>query len=35
MAAKEVGIDFSQLVCRILDTSLEVAAAGGREADCA
>jgi D-alanine-D-alanine ligase len=35
MAAKAVGIDFSQLVCRILDTSLEVAAAGGREADCA
>jgi len=35
MAAKAVGIDFSQLVCRILDSSLEPAAAGGREADCA
>lgn len=29
MAAKAAGIDFSQLVCRILDTSL-----GNREADC-
>jgi len=35
MAAKAVGIDFSQLVCRILDSSLEPAEAGGREADCA
>jgi D-alanine-D-alanine ligase len=35
MAAKAVGIDFSQLVCRILDSSLEQAEAGGREADCA
>jgi D-alanine-D-alanine ligase len=34
MAAKAAGIDFSQLVCRILDTSLEPAAAAGREADC-
>jgi D-alanine-D-alanine ligase len=35
MAAKAAGIDFSQLVCRILDTSLEAAAADSREADCA
>jgi D-alanine-D-alanine ligase len=35
MAAKAAGIDFSQLVCRILDSSLEPAAAGSREADCA
>jgi D-alanine-D-alanine ligase len=35
MAAKAAGIDFTQLVCRILDTSLEAAAAGSREADCA
>lgn len=35
MAAKAAGIDFSQLVCRILDASLELAAAKHREADCA
>jgi D-alanine-D-alanine ligase len=35
MAAKAVGIDFSQLVCRILDSSLVPAAADDREADCA
>jgi D-alanine-D-alanine ligase len=35
MAAKAAGIDFGQLVCRILDTSLEPAAAGNREVDCA
>jgi len=35
MAAKAAGINFSQLVCSILDTSLEPAAVGSREADCA
>jgi len=35
MAAHAAGIDFSQLVCRILDTSLEQVSASGREADCA
>ena len=35
MAAKATGIDFGQLVCRILDASLEIPAANGREADCA
>ena len=35
MAAQAAGIDFSQLACRILDTSLEQVLAGGREADCA
>ena len=32
MAARAAGIDFSQLVCRILDTSLEAAVPAGREA---
>ena len=35
MAAKAAGINFSQLVCSILDTSLEPAAVSSREADCA
>ena len=35
MAARAQGIDFSQLVCRILDASLAVEAAPGKEADCA
>jgi D-alanine-D-alanine ligase len=35
MAAQASGVDFSQLACRILDTSLEQVSAGGREADCA
>jgi D-alanine-D-alanine ligase len=35
MAAQAAGIDFSQLVCGILDSSLEPAAVGSREADCA
>ncbi|HAJ92550.1 MAG TPA: D-alanine--D-alanine ligase [Gammaproteobacteria bacterium] len=35
MAAKAAGIDFSQLICSILDTSLESVAADSREADCA
>jgi len=35
MSAKTAGIDFSQLVCRILDTSLEPAAVVSRETDCA
>ena len=35
MAAQATGLDFSQLVCRILDTSLESVAAADREADCA
>lgn len=35
MAAQAAGIDFGQLVCRILDTSLEAAAVGRGEADCA
>ena len=33
MAAKAAGIDFTRLVCRILDTSLEPAAVAGREAE--
>ena len=35
MAAKAAGINFSQLVCRILDSSFKLAVANGREADCA
>ena len=35
MAAQATGLDFSQLVCRILDTSLDAVSAAGREADCA
>lgn len=35
MAAKAAGIDFSQLVCGILDASLGLVTAKGREADCA
>jgi D-alanine-D-alanine ligase len=35
MAAQASGVDFSQLACRILNTSLEQVSAGGREADCA
>lgn len=35
MAARTTGIDFGQLVCRILDTSLSVETQAGREADCA
>ncbi len=35
MAARAAGIDFSQLVCSILDSSLAPAAAADREADCA
>jgi D-alanine-D-alanine ligase len=35
MAAKAAGIDFRQLVCSILDASLGLATAKGREADCA
>ena len=35
MAARATGIDFGQLVCRILDTSLSVETQAGREADCA
>ena len=34
MAAKAAGIDFRQLVCGILDASLGLATAKGREADC-
>ena len=35
MAAQAAGIDFSQLICRILDSSLDSMAASGREAGCA
>jgi D-alanine-D-alanine ligase len=35
MAAQAAGIDFSQLICRILDSSLDLVAASGREAGCA
>jgi D-alanine-D-alanine ligase len=35
MAASAKGIDFSQLVCRILDASLTAEAPLGKEADCA
>ena len=35
MAASAKGIDFSQLVCRILDASLVADTAPGKEADCA
>ena len=35
MAAQAAGLDFSQLVCRILDTSMEAVAVTGREAGCA
>jgi len=35
MAAQATGLNFSQLVCRILDTSLDAVSAAGREADCA
>jgi D-alanine-D-alanine ligase len=35
MAAQATGLDFSQLVCGILDTSLDSIPAAGREANCA
>ena len=35
MAARATGIDFGQLVCRILDTSLSVERQAGKEANCA
>jgi D-alanine-D-alanine ligase len=35
MAASATGIDFGQLVCRILDASLTAAALPEKEADCA
>ena len=35
MAAQAAGTDFGELVCRILDTSLEQSAAAGQEDDCA
>jgi len=35
MAAQAAGLDFSQLVCRILDTSMEAVAVTDREAGCA
>jgi len=35
MAANAAGINFAQLVCRILDSSFASADVGGREADCA
>lgn len=35
MAAQAAGLEFSQLVCRILDTSLKSGSASDREVDCA
>ena len=33
MAARAVGMDFTAMVCRILDTTLVAAAAGGEHAE--